>query len=170
MKRTKIIFLSLSVILCALFDLVASYLYYLSNPAYFIIHEANQEAVQLFVEGSIPTMFILSIIGYPIAIIVSLWWFDQYKKYFANNSVFSIVSTIGSYLFVFGMIFYCFSRISAGLTWYDGDTYIFNNVATIFHTIVMVSLTCAIGMMMSLYIKHITIVRNKVRNKVVYTN
>jgi hypothetical protein len=162
MKRSKIICLSLGVIFCALFDLSASYMYYLSNPTYFIIHEANQEAVQFFVKGSIPMMFILSIVGYPIAIIVSLWWFDHYKEYFANNSVFSLVATMGSYLFVFGMVFYCCSRISAGLTWYDGDTYIFNNVATIFHSIVMVSLTCAIGLMMSLYIKHIAVVRNKV--------
>lgn len=161
MRKTTLVCLSVAVVLCSCFDLIASYVFYVSNPEFFVAQEANAEAISLFVDGVPPVMFLFNMILFPVMILVLLWWFEAFGRQTKDSLLLSRLAWVGSIVFIAGILLYCCSRISAGLTWYDGDTYLFNNLATVLHTMTMAALLGACGLMMTLYTKYILSGRTK---------
>ena len=127
--RERLCFLlSLCAVFSIVFDMIASYQYYILYPETFVKFEATREAVHFFVDGAIPPMFFISMFTYPIVIYLAIWWFDQGQQKWQHNRLMHTLIIDGRWLFVFGIVATCFARIAAGLTWYDGDTYIMNVV------------------------------------------
>ena len=156
MRRSTIICLCLGVICCSLFDLIASFLFYQSNPIYFIAHETSQEAVSFFVDGSFPLVFIFNLLFFPITILAFLWWIDNYTVIFSDEKFHSKLATIAKNLFIIAMVLYCFSRVTAGLTWYDGNTYLFNTITSTFHQIIIGTLLSSIALVSLLVFRNVT--------------
>jgi hypothetical protein len=115
-------------------------MYYQMDPGGFIQYEATREAVHFFVEGTAPPMYLISLFTYPLVIYVALWWFDHEKNKWSPVTTYHRLALDGSWLFSFGIIATCFSRIAAGLTWFDGDTYIMNIVTYVLQGVIIFTL------------------------------
>lgn len=137
--------LSLIVVATIVFDLMISYKYYLHDPQTFIMYEATREAVSFFVDGAMPPMFMVSLFAYPLLIYLGLWWFEHEKSKYPVGTTPSRIAADGKWVFVFAVLSTCFARISAGLTWYDGNTYIMNVVTYILQSMIILCFALAIG-------------------------
>jgi hypothetical protein len=165
---TTCIYLYIIVILSNFFDAAISYKYFLSNPSSFVANEINQEAINLFTNGSIPFIFILNIILHLLTIYVFFSWIkyaDISKKDPYNKTISSTTILLSIYFFIFGISLYCITRITAAMTWYDTHTNLFYQITTSLHPIVLLLLLTACMVMITNYIHVIKSTKNQIKKQ-----
>ena len=135
------------ILICATFDLILSYNFYLENPKYFIENEGNTEFVYFLQNGIIPIYNIFRIsIMLPILLFI-LSWFDILRKFInPTDKIAGIIEKSGRYLTIIISIFFCFLYIFSGLTWYDSPSMNMNG----FISLIEKSINSSIGIVMFL--------------------
>jgi len=125
-KRTiKIsLILFIAILLCASFDLILSYNYYLQNPRAFIENEGNIEFVNFLQEGVFPFYNLFKIvIIFPILLFI-LSWFDILKRFISSTeNLINLIEKTGRYLTILISLFFCILYIFSGFTWYDSSNF-----------------------------------------------
>jgi len=167
MKIKKIsVTLSTFLLCCILIDFFLSWNYFNISPNRFILYEVNTEIVRFFANGEIPLQFILILVLGPLIIgIMSFFILKEVQKEKKENKHSHIPLCCAQWLFISGLIFVGFSRISAGLTWYH-----FSMAHVIRDTVLFLtffSLVCSLCILIWLEIKKALIKR---RAKVHYVD
>jgi len=91
-------------------DLFLSLNAYMTNPQFFIEHEANREAINFFHYGEFPFLILSTIILFPLVIFDFVLAYEKNKKDTLSKYYLLCIVAFGFFLF--------FMRTTAGLTWY----------------------------------------------------
>lgn len=145
-KTIKIsLILFIAILICASFDLILSYSYYINNPEIFIENEENIEFVKFLQKGAFPIQNLFKIgIILPILLFI-LSWFDIIKRFIHPTENFIIlIENIGRYSTILVSLFFCILYIFSGLTWYDSSQFSIH----IFLSIIEKMINTSIGLVM----------------------
>jgi len=113
-------------------DVLLSAEAYTANPEIFIEHEANQEAIDWFVDGAFPFIFIITVVTFPICVLFFLYTYERHKNIKHAKVYFGAI--------IFFVYFVFWTRLTAGLTWYLPTWYMARGFQSI--AIALFSLLC----------------------------